>query len=117
MNIYDESISVSEPFYRNYDMTWDEQLDAKRKEYEDAGYKVVFVFVANSFCDAARAVLYNKNQPIPPWMRNYRHKYVHINGHWIIEAEFGICDKCGEYKELPCLCRDGYICEDCDSED
>lgn len=117
MNIYDESISVSEPFYRNYDTSWDEQLDAKRKEYEDAGYKVVFVFATNPFQDAAQAVLYDKEQHIPTPMRNHCGKYVRLNGHWVIEGQLGICDKCGEYKPLYCLCSDGMICEDCDKDD
>ncbi len=116
MNIYDGCISHSDYFYRDYNITWDEQLDKKKEYYEGQGYKVVFVFKANSFQDAAYAVLYNKDTPIPEHMRNYRHKYVRLNGHWYLESQLGICDKCGQYKRLTCLCKDGEICDDCNAE-
>lgn len=80
------------------------------------GYKVVFVFYANPLFDAARVVLYEGNSYIPRVMKNFRHKYVRLNGHWVIENMLGICDKCGDYKVLRCLCNDGHICEDCMSD-
>lgn len=117
MNIYDGCLSHSDLFYRDYSMTWDEQLDKKKKYYEDQGYKVVFVFKVNPIQDAAYAVLYDKNTPLPKSMRDFKYKYVRFNEHWYLEAQLGICDKCGEYKKLTCLCKDGQICEDCDTED
>lgn len=117
MNIYDGSVDYQDTFYRDYNISWDEQLNSKKKYYENNGYKVVFVFLANSFQDAARAVLYNLTDRIPQHMRDYKNKYVRINGHWILESRLGICDKCGNYSELTCLCKDGYICESCDSNE
>lgn len=113
MNIYDGCISNKDTFYRDYNITWDEQLDNMKLYYEKQGYKVIFVFLANPFQDAARVVLYNKDSKIPEWMRNYRHKYVRFNGHWYLESQLGICDKCGEYTSLTCLCKDGLICDNC----
>lgn len=116
MNIYEGSINHSDFFYRDYNISWDQQLDEKRKYYNNRGYKVVFIFKTNSFQDAAYAVLYDKNTSIPRCMRDYKYKYVRLNGHWVLESQLGICDKCGEYKKLSVLCKDGLICEDCDDE-
>ena len=114
MNIYDGCIEVSDTFYREYDTSWDEQLDKKRQEYEAKGYKVVFLFAANSFQDAAKALLYNKEQHLPEHIQNYKYKYVRLNNHWVLEARLGIWDKCGEYTPLVCRCREGHLCQDCD---
>lgn len=113
MNIYDGCIDNSEIIYHMPTISWDEQLDAKRLEKEKLGFKVVFIFYGNSFTNAARVVLYNKTDDLPECIRNYRHKYVRLNGHWVIESQLGICDLCGEYKLLTCLCEDGLICDDC----
>lgn len=115
MNIYDGCVDCSETFYRDYSMTWDEQLNAKEKHYRDKGYKVVFVFLANSFQDAARVVLYNKDDKIPEYMREYRNKYVRMNGHWVLESSLGICDQCGEYAPIVLICRKGQLCDNCDN--
>lgn len=117
MNIYDSCIDNSRVIYRDYTMTWDEQLEQEKKKYEDKGYKVIFIFAANSFCDAARIVLYDNRWTIPLHMQKYRNKYVKFNGHWVIESQLGICDKCGEYKPLVCLCKEGWLCDECDDDD
>lgn len=115
-NIYKDCVSNDKIIYRDYDKSWDEQLDNEKKFYEDQGYKVIFTFFANSFQDRARVVLYDKETLIPQVMREYRNKYVKFNGHWCIEANLGICDICGEYKPLICLCNDGWLCKECANE-
>lgn len=116
MNIYDGCIDSNEVFYRNYDTSWDEQLDSKRKYYEDQGYKVVFVFHANSFQDVARVVLHNKDTPISLHMQEFEGKYVRPSGHWVIERQLGICNVCGEYKKLCCREKRGMVCKDCEED-
>lgn len=101
-NIYSGCIDNSEVIERDYDISWDEQLDIKKAEYEDMGYKVVFVFAANHVSDRARVVLYDKNQAIPQYMQKYRRKYVRVHGHWVIESQLKICDQCGNYDEIVC---------------
>lgn len=94
-----------------------QSLDKKKEYYESKGYKVIFVVHHNSFQNAARAVIYDKETHIPQCMQDYRHKYVKLNGVWMNEGLLGICDKCGEYKELICLCDKGSLCAQCDKED
>lgn len=115
-NIFEKSVSNDEIIYRDYDKSWDEQLDIKKKFYENQGYKVIFLFATNPFQDQARVVLYDKKTPIPEAMRNYKYQYIKFNGHWCIEETLGICDTCGEYKPLICLCDDGWLCEECANE-
>lgn len=116
-NIYDGCVSNSEILYPQKGINWSDLLDAKRAECEKQGYKVVFVFEANSFMNMARVVLYDKETMIPLAMQQYGSKYVKINGRWAIENHLGICDKCGAYEELVCLCRDGSLCRNCSEED
>lgn len=116
-NIYEGCINNKDVFYRDHSISWDEQLNNKQKYYENQGYKVVFVFVANSFIDAARVVLYSKDMSIPLCMQDYKHKYVKFNGHWILESLLGICDKCGNYTTLVSLSKKGHLCKRCSNEE
>lgn len=65
----------------------------------------------------ARVVLYNKNQEIPLCMQDYKHKLVHLNDKWVREGLLGICDKCGEYKELISLSDEENLCDTCTTYD
>ena len=120
-NIFEKSVSNDEIIYRDYDKSWDEQLDIKKKFYESQGYKVIFLFATNPIQDRARVVLYDKKTPIPEVMRNYKHQYIKFNGHWCIESTLGICDKCGEYQDHIHYCYyvavlNWFMCPKCFNE-
>lgn len=119
MNIYEGCIDNSKIIYREKDKSWNKQLDETKAYYENKGYKVIFVFAGNSVFNAARVVLYNKNQSIPECMRKYKYKYVRdYNGEWNIEARYEICDKCGMYVPIICISNTkGRLCNKCYREE
>ena len=111
-NIYDECIDNSKVIYKEEnDKTFSETFDRYKELYESKGYKVVFVDTNDDFLNSARIVLYAKDQHIPLHMQDFKGKWVNVNGKWIREGLLGICDRCGNYTELICLCDKGNLCE------
>jgi hypothetical protein len=111
-NIYEGCLNNQEILYWVTFEERDAQLNKRKAELEAQGYKVVFVF-GNYF---TRVVLYDKDALLPEPMRSYLHKYIHFNGRWELQSMLGVCCRCGEFKVITTLDKDGWKCDDCAEE-
>lgn len=113
-NIYDGCLDNKEILESiSFDELCNEMNERLSKSEE--GQNVIFVDVSNGIVYGARVVVYNGE--VPDIMKNYKRKYIKIDGKWARECLLGICDKCHSYTELISLTNDGKLCRSCSKFD